>query len=101
MYVIQPYSKLRLDELNKKLNTNAISIKPSKNKTKKIDIFINNKKIASVGAINMKDFPTHIKESGLEFANKRRTAFYNRFNKIPNIKNGKISNMFWSRYFLW
>jgi hypothetical protein len=101
MYVIQPYSKLRLDELNKKLNTNAISIKPSKNKTKKIDIFINNKKIASVGAINMLDYPTHIKESGLEFANKRQKAFYNRFTKIPNIKNGKITNMFWSRYFLW
>ena len=101
MYVIQPYSKLRLDELNKKLNTNAISIKPSKNKTKKIDIFINNKKIASIGAINMKDFPTHIKESGLEYANKRQKAFNNRFKKLPNIKNGKITNMFWSRYLLW
>ena len=101
MYVITNYSKLRLKELNDALDSNAIEIKPSKNKTKKIDIFINNKKVASIGAINMKDFPTHIKESGVEFANKRRTAFYNRFKKLPNIKNGKITNMFWSRFLLW
>ena len=101
MYVITDYSKLRLKELNDALDSNAISIEPSKNKTKKIDIFINNKKVASVGAIGMKDFPTHIKERGLEFANKRQKAFNNRFKRIPNIKNGKITNMFYSRYFLW
>ena len=101
MYIITDYTKNRLKELNDKLDTNAIEIKPSKNKTKKIAIFINNKKVADVGASGMSDYSSHIKESGLEYANKRRTAFYNRFKKIPNIKNGKITNMFYSRYFLW
>ena len=101
MYEIKEYTHKRLKKLNDLLQTNKITIKPSNTKNKKIDIFINNKKVASVGAIGMKDFPTHIKERGLEFANKRQKAFNNRFKRIPNIKNGKITNMFYSRYFLW
>eukprot|EP01038_Epipyxis_sp_PR26KG_P016034 gene16034-21762_t len=49
----------------------GVEIKPSKSKNKKIDVYKNNNKIASVGAIGYNDYPTYIKEKGLEYANKR------------------------------
>ena len=46
MYEITNYTFNRLDELNKKID-GQISIEPSTNKKKKIDIFINGNKINS------------------------------------------------------
>ena len=37
----------------------GVSVKPSKVKGKKIDVFRNGKKIASVGAIGYNDYPTY------------------------------------------
>ena len=106
MYVITDYSKLRLKELNDALDSNAIEIKPSKNKTKKIDIFINNKKIASIGAIKdngepYMDYPNYIKESGKEYADKRRELYYKRHSKEADIKDGTITNSWFARWLLW
>ena len=53
----------------KKLN---VEIKPSSNKKKKIDVFKNDKKIASIGAIGYLDYPNFIKKNGLEYANKKK-----------------------------
>jgi hypothetical protein len=44
MYEIKEYTHKRLKKLNDLLQTNKITIKPSKTKNKKIDIFINGKK---------------------------------------------------------
>lgn len=38
----------------------GVSVKPSKNKAKKIDVFKNGNKVASVGAMGYKDFPTYL-----------------------------------------
>ena len=101
MYKINQYSYDKLDELNKQLNTDAISIKPSTSKNKKIDIFINDIKTNSIGANGMKDYPTYIEEKGIEYANKRRKLFYNRHSKEEDIKDNKITNSFFAKYLLW
>ena len=100
-YKITTYSRDKIDELNKKLNTDEYSIRPSADPSKKIDILLRNDVIASIGDPALPDYPTYIQDKGLEFANKRRTAFYNRFRRLPDIKDSKITPMFWSRWLLW
>ena len=67
-------------------------IKPSTNKKKKIDVFKNNKKIASIGAIGYNDYPTFIEKKGIEFANQRRKLYKIRHKKDLNTKNGFYAN---------
>ena len=62
MYQITDYSYRQAKIL-------GVEIKPSTNKTKKIDVFKNGEKIASIGAIGYKDYPTFIKEKGIHYAN--------------------------------
>ena len=100
-YVITQYSLEKIQELNQKLNTSDFSIKISEDPSKKIDVFLRNKKIASIGDINLLDYPSFIQERGIDYANKRRDAFYSRFKRLPDIKDGEITPMFWSRYLLW
>jgi len=52
-----------------------VIIKPSTNKSKKIDVFKNGLKVASIGAMGYKDYDIHLKESGLAFANERRRLY--------------------------
>jgi len=100
-YKIKQYSMDKIQELNSKLNTSDFSIKLSEDPSKKIDVFLKEKKIASIGDINLLDYPSFIEERGIEFANKRRDAFYSRFKRLPDIKDGKITPMFWARWLLW
>ena len=37
----------------------GVSVKPSTNKKKKLDVFKNNKKVASIGAIDYEDYNIH------------------------------------------
>ncbi len=53
-YKILPYTKYAAKKL-------GVKVKPSKNKRKKIDVFKNGKKVASVGAIGYKDYPTYMR----------------------------------------
>jgi hypothetical protein len=100
-YIITDYSKNRLQELNNALDTDKITIKPAEDITKKIDIFINNKKIATIGDNNYEDYPNYILKNGLEFANKRKELYYARHSKEADIKDNKITNSLWTRYLLW
>jgi len=59
----------------------GVTIKPSNNKGKKLDVFKNDKKVASIGALGMSDFETYRKTKGNEFANKRRKAYKARHGK--------------------
>ena len=52
-YNILPYSFRKAKDL-------GVEIKPSKNLLKKIDVFKNSKKVASIGARGMNDFPTYL-----------------------------------------
>lgn len=100
-YVIKPLSMEKIQQLNQKLDTDVFSIRRSTDPSKKIDVFLRDKKIATIGDSALPDYPTYIKTDGLEFANKRKDAFYSRFKKLPDIKDGKIQTIFWSRYLLW
>ena len=101
MSAIREHSFKRLDYMSKRLKSNAFSIQPSTKKSKKIDVLIRGRVIASIGDINSMDFPQYLEKDGMEFAVKRREAYYNRFSRLPNIKDNEITNMFWSRWFLW
>lgn len=67
----------------------GVVVKPSKNKGKKIDVYKNGKKVASVGALGYGDYPTFIKTKGKKHADERRKAYkkrhqYNRTKKGTN-----------------
>ncbi len=53
----------------------GVIIKPSTNKSKKIDVFKNGKKVASIGAMGYKDYSIHLKENGKAFAEQRRRLY--------------------------
>jgi hypothetical protein len=55
MYSITKYSYEKAKQL-------GVKIKPSKNTGKKIDVYKNGVKVASVGNIHYKDFPNYLKQ---------------------------------------
>lgn len=65
----------------KKAKKLGVTVKHSTNKTKKIDVFKNGEKVASVGAYGMNDFPTYIKKNGMKFAKTRRRLYRIRHEK--------------------
>ena len=77
----------------------GLTIKPSTNKNKKIDVFnTNSKKVASIGATGYKDYATYIQEKGKDFADKRRAAYRAR-HKGEQLKIG--SPGYYSWFILW
>ena len=72
----------------------GVQVKPSTNKTKKIDIFKKGEKIASVGAYGMNDYPTYILLKGKTFANTRRRLYKMRHEKDRHEKwtNGWLAD---------
>lgn len=79
MYEITSYSQEQAKRL-------GVTIKPSTNKKKKIDVFKNGEKIASIGAVGYGDYPTFMKTKGKEYADKRRKAYKSRHEKDRHIK---------------
>ena len=90
-YVIQPYTKERALEM-------GLIVKPSMKPNKKIDVYKNNVLIASVGAKGYYDYPTYIKDYGLEYAEKRRSLYKKRHNNNRHIIG---SNGFYASELLW
>jgi len=86
-YKINDYSYQQAKKL-------GVTIKPSTNKNKKIDVFKDNKKIASIGNINYMDYPSYInsKQYGLQYANERKKLYKIRHKKDLNSGNGYYSN---------
>jgi hypothetical protein len=79
MYRIKEYTKYQAKRI-------GVTVKPSTVKGKKIDVFKNGKKVASVGAIGMGDYPTFMLEERQGkrpegFAKKRRKAYKSRHQK--------------------
>jgi hypothetical protein len=68
LYDITDYTYAQAKKLN-------VIVKPSKRKDKKIDVYKNNKKIASIGAKGYNDYPTYIKTKGTKYANERRRLY--------------------------
>ena len=73
----------------------GVQIKPSTNKKKKIDVFKDDKKIASSGFYGMMDYPTYIKEKGKAYANERRRLYHIRHSKDKSL------NGFYAKKILW
>lgn len=84
-YTITKYTYNRAKKL-------GLTVRPSTNKTKKIDVFKKDKKIASVGAAGMNDYPTYMKLKGNTFAKTRRRLYRMRHEKDRHQK--------WSRGWL-
>ena len=91
-YVISEYTKKKARELN-------VTVLPSTKKNKKLDVFDKTgKKIASIGAAGMMDYPSYIKEKGIEYANQRRSAYRARFKGELSVVG---SNSWWGGRLLW
>jgi hypothetical protein len=79
-YQIKQYSYKRAKRL-------GVTIKPSRVKGKKLDVFDKDgKKLASIGALGMNDYPTFIQKAGKEFADRRRKAYKTRHEKDRHVK---------------
>ena len=91
MYNITTYTKNQAKKLN-------VEVKPSTNKKKKIDVYKNNNKIASIGAIGYNDYPTYIEIKGKKYADERRKLY-----KIRHSKDLKEigSNGYYANKLLW
>ena len=91
MYNITNYTKQQAKKLN-------VEVKPSTNKKKKIDVYKNNNKIASIGAIGYNDYPTYIEVKGKKYADERRKLY-----KVRHSKDLKEigSNGYYANKLLW
>lgn len=91
MYEITNYSKVQAKKL-------GVEIKPSKNKNKKIDVYKEDKKIASIGSLGMNDYGIYLKTKGKEYADERRRLYKLRHAKTSQVKD---SPSFFSSKILW
>jgi hypothetical protein len=91
MYQILPYTIRKAKEY-------GVEIRPSSIKSKKIDVFKNGVKIASVGGYGYKDYPTYLKEDGKTVADSRRALYKIRHRKDLGIVG---SNGWWADKLLW
>ena len=73
----------------------GVEIKPSTLKNKKIDVYKDGKRIASIGNINYKDYQYYIIEKGKEYADIRRKLYLGRHRKDTNL------NGYYARLILW
>jgi hypothetical protein len=84
-YKIKEYSKQQAQKL-------GVQIHPSVYKNKKIDVFKNDIKIASIGDIRFLDFPTYIEEKGKKYADSRRKLYKIRHKNDINEGAGFYAN---------
>jgi hypothetical protein len=91
MYEITPYTRAQAKKF-------GVQVKPSTRKGKKIDVFKDGDKVASVGALGMGDYPTFQRTRGKAFADSRREAYKARHHKNL-IKKGSAG--FWVNALLW
>ena len=95
-YKIKPHTKQQAKKL-------GVKVKPSSVKGKKIDVFKNGQKVASVGAVGYKDYPTYLE---LEKKGKVPKAIANELiilYKTRHAKNRKVknSNGYYADKLLW
>lgn len=88
-YIITNYTKKKATDL-------GVKVKPSKNPKKKIDVFKNGEKIATIGDVKYKDFPTYIKTDGKASADEHRRRY-----KIRHKKDLHSGNGYWANKLLW
>ena len=95
-YKILPYTFRKAKEL-------GVVVKPSTNLLKKIDVFKDGKKVASVGARGMNDYPTYLEKEkkgyfSKGYAYKRRQLYKQRHEKD---RHKKGTNGYYADKLLW
>lgn len=90
MYKIEHLSYTKAKQL-------GVDIQPSDKKNKKIDVFKDGIKIASIGDKNYLDYPKYLKINK-ELADKKRKAYKARHEKTRHILG---SNSYWADQILW
>jgi hypothetical protein len=88
MYEITNYTKQKAKEL-------GVIVVPSKNPKKKIDVFKDREKIASIGALGMGDFPTYISKKGKKYADERRRLYNLRHKKDTGVAGRLARELLW------
>lgn len=91
LYKIKRYTYNQAKKLN-------VKVYPSQVKGKKIDVFKNGKKIATIGALGYLDYPTYIIKKGKKIADIRRLSYKKRHENNRKVKN---SNGFFADNLLW
>lgn len=90
-YRIKEYSRTQAQRI-------GVTIRVSSNPRKKLDVFKNNVKVASVGEEGAMDYPTWIETRGIAYANARRRAYKAR-HQHTRLKPGTASyyadNLLW------
>ena len=90
-YIITDYTLQKAKQMK-------VTVQLSEIKNKKLDVFKNDVKIATIGDSRYKDFPTYVIENGIEFANQRKRLYYIRHKKDIEKLN---SNGFYAAKLLW
>ena len=91
--------KYRITNYTRKMaNKIGVVVKPSSDPLKKIDVYRNSRKIASVGAAGMNDFPTYIRTRGMVYAKTRRRLYKMRHERD---RHRKWSNGWLADKLLW
>ena len=91
LYKIKKYTYSQAKKLD-------VKVYPSQTKGKKIDVFKNGQKIATIGALGYFDYPTYIIKKGKKIADIRRSSYKKRHEKNRKIKN---SNGYFADNLLW
>jgi len=91
MYKITNYSRARAKEL-------GVEIRPSTNMNKKLDVYKDGRKVASIGKMGAMDYPTWTKFKGKTYADKRRVLYKIRHEKDRHVLG---SPGFYSDNLLW
>ena len=84
-YKIKEYSYKQAEKL-------GVQIRPSTRKNKKIDVFKNNVKVASIGDIRYRDYPTYIETKGKKYADERKKLYRIRHANDINKGAGMYAN---------
>jgi hypothetical protein len=88
VYQISPYTLAKADKL-------GVKVAPSTKSGKKLDVFKNGEKIASIGASGMGDYPTYLREKGKAFADERRRLYKIRHGKNQGVAGKLANNLLW------
>lgn len=91
MYVITEYSRQQARKL-------GVELRLSSNPKKKIDVYKDGRKIASIGATGYGDFPTYMKSMGKLYANVKRRLYRLRHRGEEKVIG---SNGYYAWHILW
>jgi hypothetical protein len=74
MYSVLPYTKQQAKRI-------GVTVKPSSNPEKKLDVFEDGDKVATIGDINYSDYPHYLQDKGKTIAEERRRLYHLRHKK--------------------